>query len=337
MNRRKSISSSLLVVAFVSFVFLGISFKQMWEGYSHVAGSGIAFMASLGIITGLFFTNIWFAKELAAGRPAGRLLGAYFLLTCLSFAGNFNAFYSFVMNDDVVSSELVEKHDKFNDLAEKALLVLGTQKEVDITQKISTKLKDLEKQIRDPSNLGLGSKAEMELAIIEAELGTKFTRLKWNNKPDVLVSNYNELITQGLEAKLDKEIPKRAERKSLIIEIKTLKRDLGNKVLASQQDLKNQGLTTIRELIEGYKLVGIKTNNITGNFKYSPDILIDNAQVGTIPHSFGIAFGQNIGKMSTWFLAFLSLFIDLGIPLFTFLVTRREDDSERPNPVYRFQ
>jgi|ERR1043165_50830 hypothetical protein len=325
MGTKSNNAVSVFVVAIASAIMLGIGFWQMWKGYEHIAGPTIAFWASLVIVLVLFTTNLLFRKALAEGDDKsyirGLLLG-YLLFTLVSFSGNFNAFYSYFMNDDLISKEIIEKNDRLHEIQESARVALTDKREVELTSVIKEKKSQLAAQFRDPKNLGIGPEANKVLKETEAILGNTFTRLSNQNSVEVLVTTYNDLIDDALQTKLDKEIPKRTERLALIKEIDQKIDALAPKIAEGQKLPKSQGLTALFLIVELYKEIGNKTSNLIPDFKYNKELSVENDRVGTIPQSFSAAW-KNSNKVSTWFIAFLSLFIDLGVPIFTFLITKR--------------
>jgi hypothetical protein len=337
MSNKSNTGMSVIVVAIASIIMLGIGFWQMWTGYAHIAGSTIAFWASLAIVIILFTTNMLFRKALADGedkRYLRRLLLAYLLFTLVSFSGNFNAFYSFFMNDDLISNEIIEKNDRLHEIQESAKVALTDKREVELTSQVKEKKSQLAAQFRDPQNKGIGPEANKVLKETEALLGNVFTRLSNQNSVEVLVTTYDGLIDDALETKLEKEIPKRKERLAMIKDIDQKVSALAPKIADGQKLPKEQGLSALLSIVELYKEIGNKTSNLIPDFKYNKELSVENQRVGTIPHSFSAAW-KNSNKISTWFIALLSLFIDLGVPIFTYLITRPNKVNNEPDTIFK--
>jgi len=87
-----------------------------------------------------------------------RLLIAYLLFTLVSFSGNFNAFYSYFMNDDLITKEITEKMIDYTKFKRVQKLQLSDKREVELTSKTKEQKLNLAAQIRDPKNKGLGLK-----------------------------------------------------------------------------------------------------------------------------------------------------------------------------------
>jgi hypothetical protein len=337
MNSKSNTGISVLVVAVASVIMLGIGFWQMWKGYEHIAGSTIAFWASLAIVIILFFTNMLFRKAIVEGEEKSyirRLLVAYLIFTLLSFSGNFNAFYSYFMNDDLISNEIIEKNDRLHEIQESAKVALTDKRETELTSMIKEKKSQLAAQFRDPQNKGIGPEANKVLKETEGLLGNIFTRLSNGNSVETLVTTYNGLIDDALETKLDKEIPKRKEKQALVNDIDQKINALGPKIAEGQKLPKEQGLSALLAIVELYKEIGNKTSNLVTDFKYNKELAVENERIGTIPHSFSAAW-KNSNKISTWFIVVLSLFIDLGVPIFTFLITKTNITSTEPDTIFK--
>jgi len=310
----------LIIIALVAFVCLGISFYQTTLGYKEAFGSILISGAfALVVVSLLFYLNFRLraARRNSLGAGAiGGILTLYFIFTFASFAGNFNAFYTNFMKDELVKTELVQKRDNLNKLQEDAKAALSSQEA--LRPKIEGLTVQLESQIRNPSEPGCGEKCEKILSQIEGLLDTPITRLKGDNK-EMLIREYKKIIAKELDVRL--RVVNDESRKELISQINKEAAALKPKMEDALQNPSVSGIATLKEIVDKYKEIGNKTKKLVGeSFKYDEEIKVENEEIGKISQTFSSA-SKNVNHWGSWLSAIISLFIDLFVPMFILFIT----------------
>jgi hypothetical protein len=331
----------------IAVLCLGFSFVTMMYGYRDLVGSlfGSAVL-SLIMILMLFALNYRLRKGLQSGMTSGQiagLLAIYMLVVFASFSGLFNRFYSTFMQDELIKEELQQKITLVQDVQNRAKAELINVEAERMRGRIEGKVTQLQQQIQNPGEPGLGPKALGLLKEIEADLNNPVTLLKWNdNSPEGLkrLSNtYSTMIRDIMEKsegmRKMNEPERRAYAASMTAEAtRTIEKLTANSKAASNKTeaSRTQALGAIQEAVNSYKAIGSKTRSLLkGNekeFVYDEDIRVENDELGKISHTYRSA-GQHITHWSVWMAAFLALMIDLVVPLFVYFLTPRGQANGR--------
>ncbi len=164
----------LLASGFSGFTsYLGFS-KDLPQ-YMSISISIIVFLALLAI-------NF---KIRAARRNEGSLvapISLFFLVFVFSFVSNTNAFYSRLIEDDIVRETQEKAWSTFDKQSTQALTKIENspayQRNLERISKIENEIQKFKVQITDPQNPGMGSKAREHLDQVVELLGTGTTELK---------------------------------------------------------------------------------------------------------------------------------------------------------------
>jgi hypothetical protein len=325
----------------IAVLCLGFSFVTMMYGYKDLVGSlfGSAVL-SLIMILMLFALNYRLRKGLQSGMHGGQiagLLAIYILVVFASFSGLFNRFYSTFMQDELIKEELQQKITLVQDVRDRAKVELVNVDAERMRGRIEGKVTQLQQQIQNPGEPGLGPKALELLKEIETELNNPVTLLKWNdNTPEGLkkLSNtYSTMIRDVMEKsegmRKMNEPERRAYAVSMSVEATRIieKLTANSKAASSKTEAsRTQALGVIQEAVNTYKAIGSKTRSLLKgsekDFVYDEDIRVENDELGKISHTYRSA-GQHITHWSVWMAAFLALMIDLVVPLFVYFLTPR--------------
>lgn len=334
LNTSKNDSNNLemAIIVIIGVIVLGISLIQTARGYSDLFGGYLSIAVAIMIVAGLLLFNIRLRKNISQNgtfRSKLRIWAMLLLFTALSFLGNFNAFYYFFRKDDLLKKELETKRDKLFELQEDAkralsdTVVMGLKADIDNLKEQHTM------QITNETDPGHGSKAELVLQQIEKKLGP-ITRLKGNSDIDNLARRYEEMIDNALETKI-RAFRKTPEKEALITEINTEVEKLTPLVreqLTQDKPTESAILSLLRDIVEAYKRLGTKCKHLAEgtDFMYDDKMQVDNAEVGKIDHALTSA-KQNFWETGTLVAIFLSVFIDLILPLMISMLTKAQIDK----------
>jgi hypothetical protein len=172
---------------------------------------------------------------------------------------------------------------------------------------------------------------------IEEELGS-ITRLKGRLDVDTLAKRYEEMINNALATKI-RAFRKSPEKEAVLIEINTEVERLTPMIreqLTEDEPTTFKMLNLLRDVVEVYKRMGIKTKNLSEGtgFTYDEKMQVDNAEVGKIDHALSSA-KQNLWVTGTLVAIFLSIFIDLILPIMISILTKTQ--IEKPQNIGRFK
>jgi hypothetical protein len=309
------------ITAIITVICLSISFYQVTIGYRDLAGSYlVSGSISLVVVLILFYLAFEIRENRRRGEGIATYLIAYLAFVLFSFAGNFNAFYTQFMKGELLKAELTQKYDDFVKLREDAKVSLSNYSNE--APGIHQLVAQLESQIMNPSEPGCGPKCEAVLSDLEAKLNTKITRLKSEDK-EYLVSAYSKLVNEILKSNMERA--KGPEKESLLTAIDHDVSIFHSEMESAMQDPANKALGLIGVIVEKYKDYGKQIRTLTGpGFVFDEQMKLNNAEIGRLSFTFKSA-KENVDNWGTWIAAFLSLFVDMFVPLFILLVTKPSD------------
>jgi hypothetical protein len=324
MARNDGSGFRLLIILIITFVCLGISFVQMARGYSEFGGLVISAPLSFVVVLILFYLVFEIHKARKENQSVAKFFAMYLFFVLLSFAGNFNAFYTFFMKDELLKTEVEEKMAAFYKLRAEAELALYESKGVNKT--VMDLMSQLRVQIESRNEPGCGPKCEILLKDIEKALGRRLTRIKETsskrNMPedsrkqslDKLVDDYRRVIIGDEQTAL---------LRSMDEDVITLQKDAETAVKSPEL----YATETIGKIVNKYNTYAVNVTKLAGeNFKGVPSLGVDNAELGKISETFRSA-QRHLNHWGTWFSGFAALMIDLFVPLFVLSVTKAGDDK----------
>jgi len=342
LNASKNDNNNLetIIVVVIGAIALGISLVQTSKGYKDLFGGYLSISVAIVIVLGMLLFNIRLRRNIKESGGIGKRAGIWFMLllfTFMSFLGNFNSFYYYFRKDDLLKKELEQKRDKLFELQEDAKRVLTDTIVIELRSKIDNLKNQHTKQISNKADSGHGAKAELILKDIEKELGS-ITRLKGRLDPDTLAKRYEEMINNAMETKI-RAFRKTPEKQSLLIEINTEIERLTpiiREELTEDKPTTLKMLNILRDIVEVYKREGVKCKNLSEGtgFAYDDKMKVENAEVGKIDHALSSA-KQNLWNTGTMVAIFLSIFIDLILPIMITILTKTQID--KPQNIGRFK
>lgn len=318
MDTQENRGLSLLVLGIVSIICLGISGYQFFIGYKDLLGGPvIAGLLAIVVVILLFYFSFQTRLAILNGKNPWKYFIFFLIIAILSFFGNFNAFYTLLMGDEVISDELKSKRIKFSVLKESSKVALQNNNNNNLIGNIDDLKAQMVAQIKDPENSGCGEECQEILVSIESSIDTKITRLSNNNTPDFLAAEYSKLIDNALEQKLkaSDEFKRRALAEEIDNEFKKMDSEISRALKSSSE----YGLLTITKVVKVYNELGNKVKYAAKNFSFE-ELTNDNERFGKISHTFrsAKAYSNNFG---TWVAAILAFFVDLFVPIFILFST----------------
>jgi hypothetical protein len=323
MPRNDGSGFRLIIILIITFLCLGISFVQMSRGYSEFGGLFVSVPLSFVIVLILFYLIFELHKARKENQGVAKFLGLYIFFVLLSFAGNFNAFYTFFMRNELLKTEVEEKMSALYKLRADAELALYESKGINKT--VMDLMSQLKVQIESRNEPGCGPKCEVLLKDIESALGHRLTRIKETSgkrglSEDARKESINKLVNDYRRLIIGTE--ETALLSSLDEDVAALQKDVD----AAVKNPELYAMETTGKIVNKYNTYAISVRKLAGdNFKGEPSLEVENAELGKISQTFNSAY-RHLGHWGTWVSGFAALMIDLFVPLFVLLVTKTGDD-----------
>jgi hypothetical protein len=318
MPRNDGTSFRLIITVVITLICLGISFIQMARGFKEFGGSfmdGYFFSGvfSFVIILILFYLIFELSKARKENKSVWGIMAWYLFFVLLSFAGNFNSFYSLFMKNELLKDELNEKYLSLRQLKADAQSLL-------LPQVLEDKLKELDSQITSPSEPGCSNKCKDILNQIKTDEAIKAIKgpIEFqeiirgrNESPSDYSKRYRKLIV-GESAD---ELIETMKKAHLPFQDKVNRALKYPENTAEDSDEKLVPYT-IKEIINRYNQDAPEVKRISKDkYKGETTLTFDNADLGKISQTFNSA-SHHLRHWGTWISAFAALMIDLFVPLF---------------------
>ena len=170
-----------VIFAAILFLASGFSAYTTYLGFSKDLPLYMSLPIAAIIGLGLLGINFKIRAARIADSPLGWSFLVFFIVFVFSFISNTNAFYSRLIEDDIVRETQEEAWSLFDRESTKALKLIDDnpryQSELATIAEVENELTKLRQQITDPRNLGLGPRAQAHLRRIEELLETESTDL----------------------------------------------------------------------------------------------------------------------------------------------------------------
>ncbi|MEM9991700.1 MAG: hypothetical protein AAF738_08050, partial [Bacteroidota bacterium] len=317
-----------IVLALIAIVCVSISFIQTALGYELLAGPIFTWLFSFIISAFMLLTNFRLRAALQKGLAAGGILVFYGIIAFFSFAGNFNAFYSQFMKDELFENELRTYETQIPALQQRAIQsIRGTNNAKEIEMQVQQLKQSLTSQILDPANSGFGERSQEMLQEIEAILGSPLT--KYDGNPKAIASKMNVQIEQVLNAKLA-VLTKDSDALIEKINQKTQEAMPEIRTALLPANIAEQGRSALDLADNTYNTIGEMTKGFEPSFTFNP-IKTEQLQVGKISHSFRSAFVKMDNPQATFIAALASLAVDFLVPVFLLLTVGKNSSSSSSN------
>lgn len=323
----KKITPTDLFLGILAILLISVSFYQTWLGLQQIFGPA-SFVIALVLSLLLLFLCWMLRNAKLEGKPTGSLIGIYIFIASFCFIANFNALYTRFMRTDIYTDELREINKSYTDLENNIESKLSYKYNKETTQNIEIKKKQLMEQIKDPGNLGIGTRAQSLIRDIEKLTGQKVDLL-------TPVGNDYDDLAQRMGRQIDNMIS------DLSPDERALKTDINNATLKwnkkiqdilllskKEKDDMSQGL--IDESLSEYNKLGNRAQTVLGNEKIQFEPAASQTQeVGKIGFAFQHAI-KNFGMYQFVVLAGCIL-LDFVIVIIILLVTDQRNDINKGN------
>ncbi|MEM9884901.1 MAG: hypothetical protein AAF849_03345 [Bacteroidota bacterium] len=320
-------SGTGIVLAVIAVICVSISFIQTALGYKLLAGPVFTWLFSLIISAFMLLTNLRLRDNLRKGLAIGGIIAFYCIIAFFSFAGNFNAFYSQFMKDELIENELRVYETQIPAIQQQAIqAVRGTNNAKEVEMKVNQLKYSLESQILDPANAGFGEKATEIKQEIESILGTNLT--EYEGEAKAIASKMNVQIDQVLQAKLA-VLTKDSDSviKKINSKVDAVMPDIRLALLP--QNIAAEGRSALDLADNTYNTIGEMTKGFISTFQFEP-IKSQQLQVGKISHSFQSGFAKMENPQATLIATLASLAVDFLVPIYLLLTIARRDEENRP-------
>ncbi len=316
-----------IVLAVIAVICVSISFIQTALGYELLAGPVFTWLFSLIISAFMLLTNFRLKEALSDGKAVWGIAAFYVIIVFFSFAGNFNAFYSQFMKDELYETELRNYETQIPAIQQKAIQTIrATNDAQEVETKVNQLKFSLESQILDPANAGFGERASDIKGEIEDLLDVKLTQ--YDGAPVDIASKMTTQIDQVLTTKIKAMTQ---DGNALISQINT-KVDSVMPVIRQTllpANINDMGRSGIDLADNTYNTIGEMTKGFTSTFSYEP-IKSEQLQVGKISHSFKSAFVKGDNPQATIIATLASLAVDFLVPIYLLLTIGRKEEDHQP-------
>jgi hypothetical protein len=331
-----SLLKSVMVLGFLT-IALGFSAYQTATGYELDLGKPAAWLLALMCAGILGLLTMSLRSAIRENRSTVGIWIGCLVVSGVSFAGNFNAFYTGFNKGNLIRDELDAKKKKLDSVFVSANLVLADREYLTKENQAKAKMKALRSQILNEGNPGLGPKALVLLTELDALLGRKRNLLVATGSGTAVLTNLADRYEQGVIDDLSalRKISglNAEERTKTFDEIKQPYKNASDKLDSALKDVSSTSPTglanavvAIQEAVMVHNLIGSKTKASIkeADFIYDENLRLEGDKIGKIAHSFDTA-SKYKGSFAVWLSAFLALFIDMGVPLVIRLVHRTTD------------
>lgn len=309
-------SGTDIALAIIAVICVSISFIQTALGYELLAGPIFTWLFSLIISAFMLLTNLRLRDALHKGAAIIGILAFYVIIAFFSFAGNFNAFYSQFMKDELIENELRTYETQIPAIQQSAIQAMRkTNDAKEIEMKVKQLKYSLESQILDPANSGFGERAKEIKQEIETILGTQLTKYEGDSKS--IATKMNIQIDQVLQTKLA-VMTKDSDVVIAKINAKVDEVMPNIRLALLPQNIANQGRSALDLADNTYNTIGEMTKGFIPTFSYEP-IKSEQLQVGKISHSFQSGFGKMENPQATLIATLASLAVDFLVPIYLLL------------------
>lgn len=309
----------------LGLVLVGISVVQTAIGYTLIAGPTIAWMISGVIGVLLLLLDFQFFSRLEKREAIFGTVLSFLLVASFSFAGNFNAFYSQFMREELYDTELREYQDNLTEIQSRSSYAIQHSMNADSIAIKAEQLKTtMLTQIQNPGDPGWGPKTQQIAEEIELLLGTPLTVV--NGTPQQIARNVGRQIDNMLRVKirtmtqdpdlLSEEIQAIADSVYPVIQTALLPENVGA-----------MGRSAIEKTMFAHNTIGEKTKKLIPGFEYEK-LSGKNLQVGKMSHSFKSGFVDMVNPQSTLIATILSMAIDFLLPIIILLTVKRVPREE---------
>ena len=327
------------------FVFLTIALA--FTAYQCAVG----YQTAIGLIPAVFLAvlcagilgllSISLRARMREGRHTmGIWIGAL-IVAAVSFAGNFNAFYTGFIKSELIKKELESKRNSLDGIQKSGETALADKRFSELERDIAFLKKELRSQILNEGRPGLGPEAIKVIGRIQTRLGDQLTPESASGSTTEgltrLADRYDQRIDDKVAAKRIALVQNAEERQKARADNARLYADATKTVdaalttLASDKSLRAEqdAIAAIEKAVQAYSRIGALTRASlpdSVSFDYDRTMTLVSDKVGHIDHSFNTA-KENLNHMAVWLSAFLAFFIDMGVPLVIWLTYSRHDKS----------
>lgn len=307
----------VVIIFIVTSICLSISFYQTMIGYQDAFGGlVVSGLFAFVIVLLLFFINYKIRDNRIKGKDTALMLVLYVVFTFVSFAGNFNAFFSQFMRAKLIDSEFEIVQKKLTDVYN----TLGnTYPPLQKSKKIDALKKQLKDQINDPKNYGVGNRAielinelraeDVPLTLLQCDHTEEDARRVANKYWESITEQQNNLVKGW--AQIDTTYQRLT---------KTFQNLVGKKDDVQKQAHINKALELYANLRGMYA-------NATKDDKTFPAMDKNYDGIGRLDQSFRLGFGDYFYWAGLLAMV-VSLFIDLFVPIIIMAVTEREEQND---------
>lgn len=310
-----------LVFIALNFLVIPISAWQTYSGYLEVVDYWIL-SAGIAAISGLLMLamNIGIRNSRLEGRKHLWQTLFYIVPLGFSFFGNFNAFYSSQMKNELFDVEISKYEKVLNKTHADAIGALDASTGLPALEgSMNSMLNTIRSQYFQPMRQGWGKECEKgwkELtSILEAEdpHGGHVTALL-TKRPSIAETIAREYFDGISQSKLDEIEPHKLYVDAQFNEVKD-----ALQAAQDSQSISAVGLSLLDDIKDANNNIGSRTQGFLPDFAYEELSLSEHNQQSTIKHTLKSAFVDMPNPSASFFSLFLSLIIDLAALIYILL------------------
>lgn len=327
-ERDPQMLKSVLLFIFL-LTALGFTSYQTAKGYESAIGTIPAWLLAMLCAGMLGVLAMSLRTALRNSEKTALIWLGCFLVAGVSFAGNFNSFYTGFIKNELIKDELEAKRRALDEIHTRSETALADKGFTQLQRDVEALKKQLRAQIVNDGNPGLGPEARLVLKQIEQKLKESFTPEvaadRTTQSLEKLADRYDAQIDAKLEAKRISLVENAVERQKAQLAnkgkyaeaIKSVDESLARIALDKSPNSQADAIRSIQKSVEAYSRIGAQTKSslpTSVSFDYDTRITLESDKAGSIDHSFNSAL-KHLGHFAVWLSVFLAFFIDMGVPL----------------------
>jgi hypothetical protein len=339
--QRTDDSQTLKAVAVFAFLLVALCFTgyQTANGYKSAIGTLPAILLACLCAGILGLLSLSMRGRLRDGKSTIGIWAGAAIVSGVSFAGNFNAFYTGFIKDELIMREMEQKRSQLVTEYADSQRLLNDMDQERLASQVNGLKSQLRIQILNDGDPGLGAKARKILAQIEFLLHAQLTELAAPNPSrkalEDLANRYDTAVDQLLlstaqarDNAAQKKDTLEKNRRSFEAASTALDQAMAKLASVKSAAAEEAAIAAIEQTVQNYRDIASATAAIVSpkQFPHDAAFSLESDKVGNIDFSFNSA--KTHGRhMAVWLSVFLSLFIDMGVPLVIWLIHSPADRS----------
>ncbi|RIY31655.1 hypothetical protein [Psittacicella gerlachiana] len=316
----------------ILFLFLGISFVETAIGYASVVGTVIAYILSAAVTALLYLLTLDIGRRIIRGQSLFGVVFIFFIFSLITYAGNFNAFYTQFNKSTIFRQELTLHKVELNELQSQTITAVShiIAPEVELENNVKKLVGQLEAQVLDPQRPGFGQRAKQLIQEISKTLGQPLTELSTSNYR-VALEGYKNQIQKILDTRKEDGNYRYAINLANRVKVETdaqVKRIDALLQSGLESRIREEGYGVIQQSVDVYNKLRNDVNIYVNNeelFNLKPAVFASE-EIGKMNYAFASAFNDYL--FIAILLSVLAFLIDWVAALYLIFIFRGNVNSQ---------